>query len=56
MTLLLPQILNYKFVEDVVTLNICVKLFQNMSVNEGARAVINLKKIVSETLTLDLQC
>ena len=33
-TLTLPQILDHEFVKDIATLNICVKFYQNLSINK----------------------
>ena len=41
-TLTLPQILDHKFVQDIVTLNICAKLYNNLSINKGARGTTKL--------------
>ena len=38
-SLILPQILDRKFAHDTVTINICLKCYQKLSVNEGARGM-----------------
>ena len=32
-----PKILNRKLVQDIVAVNICVKLYRNLSINIGSR-------------------
>ena len=34
-----PKLLDCKLVQDNAALNICVKLLQNLSTNEGAKAI-----------------
>ena len=41
-TLTLDLNLDCKFIQDIVALNICVKLYQNLSINKGARVTTKL--------------
>ena len=43
--------LECKHVQDIVTLNICVKLYQNRSINEGTKAMTTFS---SENRNCDL--
>ena len=47
-----PYILDCKLVQDNVVLNICVKLYQNLSVSDDKVFL----KIATVTLTLDVNC
>ena len=52
-----PGGLKRKLDQDIITLNVCVKLNQNQPVNEDERAMtIFFLKIITVTLTLTLEC
>ena len=52
-----PKVLEYKPVQDIVTLNISVRLYQNRSINEGRKAMTKFFfyfEVATVTLTLTL--
>ena len=55
-TMALTMVLKSQTCPSIVIMNICVKLYQNLSINKSTRALIQFLKKATVTLTLDLLC